>query len=88
MRSETTSENVRNFIVENLMRDTGTTRLEPTDNLIELGIIDSLGIQKLIGFLESSFSIEISDEELLPENFETVTAICSFVNGKMNSANV
>ena len=88
MRSETTSENVRNFIEENLMRDTGTARLEPEDNLIELGIIDSLGIQKLIGFLESSFSIEISDEELLPENFETVTAICSFVNGKMNNANV
>lgn len=87
MATEPIAEIVLNFIKKDLVKDGGKTRLESSDNLIESGLIDSLGIQKLLGFLETSFSIEISDEELLPENFETVAAICSFVSRKTNDAN-
>lgn len=86
MASESMEEIVLRFIAEDLIKDGGGARLQPADNLIESGIVDSLGIQKLLGFLESRFSVEISDEELLPENFETVAAICSFVNRKAHVA--
>lgn len=75
-------ETIIEFIKKDLIRDIRNRTLEPEDNLIELGIIDSLGIQKLINFLEESYSVEIGDDELVPENFETVKAIASFMLGK------
>lgn len=79
----TEEESIKKFIGAELMRHKDKDKLKITDNLIESGIIDSLGIQKLIAYLESSFSINISDIEVLPENFETVQSISSFVRNKM-----
>lgn len=53
--------------------------------LIESGIIDSLGIMKLLQYLEESFSIRIADDELRPENFETPGTIVSLVEKKLSS---
>lgn len=53
--------------------------LKNTDNLIENGIIDSLGIQKLIMYLENEFKINISDDDLIPDNFETISDIVNFI---------
>jgi acyl carrier protein len=53
------------------------------DKLLESEMIDSLGILGLVHFLEEEFSIHISDEELLPENFQTVARITEFVQRKM-----
>ena len=57
--------------------------LDAKENLIESGIIDSTGIHKVVGFLESRFSIHISDEELIPENFKSLESIESFVKSKI-----
>jgi acyl carrier protein len=78
----TEEESIKQFISKELMRHKDHNKLAITDNLIEGSIIDSLGIQKLIAFLESSFSINIDDMEVLPENFETVQSISSFVRNK------
>ncbi len=78
----TEEEAIKKFIGAELIRNKGKDNLEITDNLIEGGVIDSLGIQKLIAYLESSFSISIADMEVLPENFETVRSISSFVRKK------
>jgi acyl carrier protein len=70
-------EQVRQFIVDVLARGRGA--LAPTiadaDNLIEEGIIDSLGITRLVDFLEKTFAIQIPDEDIVPENFESITAL-------------
>jgi len=53
--------------------------------LLEKGILDSLGILDVVSFLETEFSIVISDEELVPENFQTLGTLSAFVlkkNGK------
>ena len=55
------------------------------DSLIDSGLIDSLGIFKLVSLLEKEFAIKISDDELLPENFETTSAIVQFVIQKQQS---
>jgi acyl carrier protein len=51
--------------------------------LIESGIVDSLGIMKLLQYLEDEFSIRIGDDELRPENFETLGRIVSLVEQKL-----
>ena len=47
--------------------------------LLEKGILDSLGILDVVSFLESEFSLVVSDDELLPENFQTLSTLTAFV---------
>ena len=50
--------------------------------LIESGIIDSLGVVEIVAFLEDEFSIEVDDEEIVPENMNSVGQLAAFVAGK------
>ena len=52
------------------------------DSLLDSGIIDSLGILEVVQFLESEFGVHVNDEEMMPENFETINGISIFVNSK------
>lgn len=56
-----------------------------TDNLIETGIIDSLGIFKLVTFIEETLDLKVESDDLVAENFETIEAIVAFVNNKQNT---
>jgi len=76
MKDKTT---IKQFITNELMRGKNVSDLEVTDNLIETGVIDSMGIQILVSYLEKNFSISIADEDLIPDNFETIDAIWAFV---------
>ncbi len=69
------------FISKELARDRADVDVT-RDSLVETGIIDSVGIMKLVAFLEQRFGKKIGDEELLPENFETVDAIVALLNSK------
>jgi len=73
---------VKNFIQSELVKDKARSSLQDNDNLIEAGVIDSLGIMKLVTYLEETFSISISDDELIPDNFETIDAISAFLVSK------
>jgi len=73
---------IKEFIQTELIRDKSHADLKLTDNLIETGIIDSLGIQKLLAYLETTFSIHIPDDELIPDNFQTIEAISAFLRDK------
>ncbi|WP_242353776.1 MULTISPECIES: acyl carrier protein [Anaeromyxobacter] len=70
---------VRGFITGELMRASEHLRIGDRDDLITAGVIDSMGIMHLIGFLESTFAIRVRESEILPENFSSVEAIASFV---------
>lgn len=71
---------IKEFIENELMRSKKNMSLQVTDNLLDSGVIDSMGIQILVNYLESNFSISIADKDLTPDNFETVEAIWSLVN--------
>ena len=77
-------DTIEKFIREDIVKGKINVTLTVNDDLIQSGIIDSLGIQKLIAFLESRFSINIADEELVPENFESIESIDSFIRNKHN----
>jgi len=59
--------------------------LSADENLLEQSIIDSMGFLKLVTFLEERFGIRVGDDDLVPENFSTLTAIRSLVERKMNA---
>ncbi len=54
--------------------------------LLQSGLIDSLGMEELVTFLEDTFSVEVEDEDLLPDNFETVEAIAALIERKLASS--
>jgi acyl carrier protein len=61
--------------------------LQQDDSLIEVGVIDSTGVLELIGFIEERYEVTIADEEVLPENLDSISNITRFVGEKTASAN-
>jgi acyl carrier protein len=70
-----TRTTIRTFVLERLAPAVGLGTLADEDDLIDSGVVDSLGIFQLIAFLEERFGIKIGDEEITPENFGTIAAI-------------
>ena len=71
------------FVKKDLARGKGIGDLSETDDLVEAEVMDSLGIMKLILFLEENFQIKISDEDLTLENFKSIETIYSLAESKM-----
>jgi acyl carrier protein len=76
---------IRNFIMSEFKSNTQTQDISNDYSLIDSGVIDSVGIISLLNFLEKSFSVNISSDELMPENFDTINLITYFVEKKINS---
>jgi acyl carrier protein len=69
---------VRTYIVDNFLLG-AQDGLDDNTELMENGILDSTGAMELVAFLESTFAITIEEEEIVPENLNTVAEICNFV---------
>ncbi len=76
---------VRKFIADNFMYREGVKTLGDDDSLLDKGLIDSTGVLELVFFLEKNFSIKVNDEEVLPENLDSVNRIAKFVQKKLNA---
>jgi len=74
---------IREFVLKHfpLARKNG---LKPGDKWLENGLLDSLGILDLVHYLEEEFSIHASDDELVPENFESLSAVVEFAQKKIS----
>jgi acyl carrier protein len=77
-------QEIRNFILKNYWFNE-QVRLNDDDSFMELGIIDSTGILELVSFLQETYSIEI-DEELSPENLDSISRVTDFVSRKLAKA--
>lgn len=73
---------IMDFIKENFIMGRSDVVLDPEVSMIESGIMDSTGVLELVEFLEATFDIKIEDEELIPENLETVKNIITFLKTK------
>ena len=72
------------YLIEEIAVDTdpGIKTLAPDEDLISTGLIDSLGIMKLVAFMESTFGIKIDNEDIVPENFQNLNSLKEFVEKK------
>ena len=80
-----TNDKIREFISSEILHGTLPIPLTDQDPLIETGIIDSLGVMSLLAFLENNFSIQMPGDELVPENFESISAITAMVERWTNN---
>jgi acyl carrier protein len=78
-------ENVRKFIYENFIVDE-ENQLSEEDSLLEKGIIDSTGVLELVAYIEETYGFKVRDEELIPENLDSIKNISQFIQGKIDAA--
>jgi acyl carrier protein len=72
---------IRRFIADRFLFS-DDTKLGDEDSLLEAGIIDSTGILELINHLEARYGIKVNDDELVPENLDTIAGIAAFLAKK------
>ena len=76
-------DKIRTFVVENFLFG-NNQNLEDTTSFLEEGIIDSTGVLELVGFIEEEFSIIVEDEELIPENLDSICNVTAYLGKKIN----
>ena len=82
MGSEDYVKKIREFIFENFLFDASEEDLDNDASFLEQGIIDSTGVLELVEWLEETFEFKIDDEELIPENLDSVNLIAAFIDRK------
>jgi len=75
-------DQIRAFVVENFLFGNNGD-LEDNTSFLEEGIIDSTGILELVSFLEEEFPITVEDEELIPENLDSINNATAYLQSKM-----
>jgi acyl carrier protein len=75
-------QTIREFLAANFFLGDNPSELGGSSSLIEAGVIDSTGVLELVGFLEEQFGIRIADEDLVPENLDSIDNIVGFVERK------
>jgi acyl carrier protein len=82
---ETTAK-IKAFIVEEFMPDVSPDELDDDFDLLTGGVVDSLGLLKVVAWLEDEFDIGVDDSELGPDSFRTVAAIKAYVDQARSAA--
>ena len=72
---------IREFVVDNfLFGEAGD--LTDDQSLVEGGVIDSLGVAELVAFIESRYGVVAADDELVPDNLDSIEKVAAFVTRK------
>ena len=79
---------VRAFIAENFLFRDEADAIAHDASLLDAGIIDSTGVLELVSFLETTFGIEVADEDMLPENLDSIRAITGYVTRKLSDRRI
>ena len=82
MTENTIKRKIREFIIENFLFGTDEGFKDET-SFLEGGIIDSTGILELVAFLEEEFSISVDDEDMIPENLDSINNVADYLQRKL-----
>ena len=75
-------DKLRLYILENFLFTDDQSELDDDDSFMDKGIIDSTGILELIFFLEEEFSVKVEDEEMIPDNLDSINKVIKFLDSK------
>jgi acyl carrier protein len=81
MHAADIESDVRNFVITNFLFGQAVD-LQPNDSLLGRGLIDSTGVLELVDFLEEYYAITVEDEEVIPDNLDSLKNIATYVAGK------
>jgi acyl carrier protein len=78
-------QQVRLFITDNYLYGQ-EKNFDDGDSFLEHGIIDSTAVLELVAFLEESYGITVEDDELTPDNLDSVSSVSAYLRRKLNGA--
>ena len=73
---------VRQYIAENFMFSEDGGALSDDASFLEEGIVDSTGVLELVMFVEQDFDVAVSDDEIVPENFDSINRLATYISRK------
>ena len=73
---------INDFISRELVQDGAVLPLGNATSLLETGILDSLSLLRLVVYIQERFGIPVDDVDLVPENFDSVDAICAYLRSR------
>lgn len=79
-------EELRRFIVDNLLFGQTDIAFTDEDSFIELGIVDSAGVLELVAFLEATYHVKVDGEDMTPANLDSIASIVRFVQTKRHAS--
>ncbi len=77
---------LRKFITERFLPFTSLDSFLDADSFMEKGIVDSTGILELLEFIEEKFEIKVEDEEVIPDNLDSLAKLTEFITRKLENA--
>ena len=78
---DSTKEQIRTFIIDNFLFG-NSNGLSDDTSFLEEGIVDSTGVLELIEYLETEFQVTVEDEELVPENLDSINNLVAYLERK------
>src|SRR5438093_5676107 len=81
MTGEQFEQQIREFLTNNFIFDP-SVHLDLQDSFMENGVVDSTGILEIIMWVESTFGVHVEDNEVLPENFDSIASLIGYVERK------
>ena len=79
----TIEQQIKDYVAENFLFSDDGYHLPDEVSFLEEGIVDSTGVLELILFVEETYGITVANEDVLPENFDSVTNLAAFVRRKL-----
>ena len=86
--STTVAAKVHGYVVDRFLFGKDGHRLQNDASFLEQSLIDSTGVLELVAFLEEQYGIKVDDDELVPENLDSVNRIAQFVERKQTAAKI
>ena len=84
--SDDLRQRIQKFILENYLFSTDRSALGFDDSLLGRGIVDSTGMLEIIMFIEEQLGVTVKDEEMIPDNLDSVNRIAAFVESRRKVA--
>lgn len=78
----TVEEQIRQYIANSFLFSDNSCELAEDTSFLEEGIVDSTGVLELVMFVEETFNVTVEDEEIVPENFDSVGQLAAYIRCK------
>lgn len=80
----TIKEQIKQYVAENFLFTDDGYQLSDDASFLEEGIVDSTGVLELVMFVEETFGFAVQDEDIVPDNFDSVTNLAAYIGRKSN----
>jgi acyl carrier protein len=79
-------QQIKSYIAKNLIFSGDEFNYPDHASFLEEGIVDSLGVMELVSFVEDKFGVKVADQDITPDNFDSVTKLSAYVQRKLNGS--